>query len=431
MKNRMSNKNVSLMGISGKLILPLSVVLVLVLIALPRIFNSGFGTSILSEMGIAIVFSLSYNMLLGQGGMLSFGHSVFFGLGGYFAIHAVNMVSGGTVVIPLELIPLVGGFAGLLFGAIFGYISTKKSGVPFALISLGIGELIFASVLLLPSFFGSDEGISCDRMLEYTITGVGFGKSIEVYYLIAFWMVISVILMYLQTQTSLGRIANAVRDNDVRASFIGYNIHMVRFFQFSLSGLFAGIAGALLAINYEIVNAEMIDAATSGNVLIMTYLGGIGHFFGPILGAIIYTFLHLTLISVTEAGQLYLGILFIAIVLWAPNGIAGLIMVHQPVWKAGRLKQLFTPYLAALGAGLVSFVGFMILVEMNYHLSLSMEPDKPMTLAGIAFQADRWPPWVLSIALMGIGGFLLRPVIKKIRIRWDEITMEIEGGPKS
>jgi branched-chain amino acid transport system permease protein len=400
----------------------------LLLIILPLLFNSGFAITMMSEMGIAIIFALSYNMLLGQGGMLSFGHAVFYGLGGFIAIHAINSVTEGAAVIPLELIPLFGGIAGLFFGIILGYISTKKAGTTFALISLGIVELVVACVLLFPTFFGGEEGISCNRMLDFSLTGAGFGTGIQVFYLISFWLIVSAILMYLQTQTPLGRMANAVRDNPERAPFVGYNIHLVRFFQFALSGFFAGIAGGLLAINYEIVNSEMIGATASGHILLMTYIGGIGHFFGPVLGAILFTFLHLTLVNITMAGQLYVGVLFIVIILYAPNGMAGLIMLHQPIWRAGLFKRLIPSYLAALGAGLVAFLGAMILVEINYHLSLSIEPDSPMQLFGIRFQANAWPPWLISIVLMVVGYIMLRPLVRKIGLIWDELTKEMQGG---
>lgn len=400
----------------------------LLLVILPQLFDSGFAITMMSEMCIAIIFSLSYNMLLGQGGMLSFGHAIYYGFGGFIAIHAVNQVTEGVVVIPLELIPLVGGVAGFLFAILLGYISTKKAGTTFALISLGLVELVVACVLLFPSFFGGEEGVSGDRMLEWSITGTGFGQPIEVFYLIAFWLLVATALMYLQTQTPLGRMANAVRDNPERAPFVGYNIHLVRFFQFALSGFFAGIAGGLLAINYEIVNSEMIGALASGHVLLMTYIGGIGYFFGPILGAVLYTFLHLTLVNITMAGQLYLGVLFIVIILYAPNGMAGILMVHQPVWKAGLIKRLIPLYSAALGGGLVAFLGAMIMVEINYHLSLSIEPDAPMQLLGLEFLANSWPPWLLSIALIVAGYFILKPVIRNIGHKWNELTNEMQGG---
>ena len=122
----------------------------LLVVILPQIFDSGFAVTMMSEMCIAIIFALSYNMLLGQGGMLSFGHAVFYGFGGFIAIHAIKLVNDGASVIPLELIPLVGGVAGFLFALLLGYISTKKAGTTFALISLGLVELVVACVLLFP-----------------------------------------------------------------------------------------------------------------------------------------------------------------------------------------------------------------------------------------------------------------------------------------
>ena len=145
--------------------------------------------------------------------------------------------------------------------------------------------------------------------------------------------------MYLLTQTPLGRVANAVRDNPERTPFIGYDTHRVRTIQYSLAAFFAGIAGGLFAINYEIVTAETVGRIESGNVLMMTYIGGVGHFFGPILGAVLVTFMQLSLANITHAWLLYFGLLFMGMVLWAPNGLAGIIMLHEPVWKAGLLQE--------------------------------------------------------------------------------------------
>ena len=131
-------------------------------IVLPLIFNSGFSRSMLSQMGIAVIFALSYNMMLGQGGMLSFGHAVYYGLGGFLAMHALNWVGDGWPL-PLELVPLMGGLGGVVAGLVFGWLSTDRAGTTFALISLGIGELIAASALMLPSFFGGEEGVSANR----------------------------------------------------------------------------------------------------------------------------------------------------------------------------------------------------------------------------------------------------------------------------
>ena len=402
----------------------------LLICLLPLKFRSGFALSLLSQMGIAIIFSLSYNMLLGQGGMLSFGHAVFYGLGGFITVHALNIVMDGELAVPVELIPLAGGIGGFLFGIVFGWISTKRAGTTFALISLGIGEMIAACSLMLPSFFGGEEGISGDRMLEVSLTGFEFGQQIEVYYLIGFWMLICVILMYLLTQTPLGRVANAVRDNPERTPFIGYDIHLVRTIQYTLAAFFAGIAGGLFAINYEIVTAETVGALESGNVLMMTYIGGIGHFFGPILGAVLVTFMQLSLANITHAWLLYFGLLFMGMILWAPNGLAGIIMLHEPVWKAGLIRKLLPAYGKAALPCMLLFLGLMVLIEINYHLSLSINPDKPMSVFGIQFDAHSPVPWTIAILLVIIGFVLFRRAAKLVNLSWQEVNYEMKKGAR-
>jgi branched-chain amino acid transport system permease protein len=395
---------------------------------LPRIFTSRFALSLLNQMGIAILFALSYNMLLGQGGMLSFGHGAYFGMGGFIAMHAMGRMYAGTLPLPLELLPIVGGLGGLFFGVIFGWLSTARAGVPFALISLGIGELIAASALMIPAFFGGEEGISHNRVVQMTMTGFRFGRDIEVYYLIVCWMLLSILLMYLLTKTPLGRLANAVRDNPERAPFIGYDTRTVRTFQFSLAAFFAGIAGGLFAINYEIITAEAVGAITSANVLMMAYIGGLGHFFGPILGAILVTVMQLYLAGITHAWLLYLGLVFVAMVLWAPNGLAGLIMMHQPLWEAGLIRRLLLPYARALATGLVMFAGVMILIEIAFHLSLSINPSLPMSVMGISFSAYSPTAWIVSAVLIIIGFFLFQPSVKNVGRRWQDTMASIRKG---
>lgn len=400
---------------------------VIVCIVLPLVFNSGFSRSMLSQMGIAVIFALSYNMLLGQGGMLSFGHAVYYGLGGFLAMHALNWVGDGWPL-PLELVPLMGGLGGVVAGLVFGWLSTDRAGTTFALISLGIGELIAASALMLPSFFGGEEGISANRMVDTTLTSFRFGQQIEVYYLIVAWMLVCIALMYLQTKTPLGRVANAVRDNPERAAFIGYNARVVRTLQFTLAAFFAGIAGGLFAINYEIITTETVGAIPSGNVLMMTYIGGVGHFFGPILGAVLVTLMQLTLAGITHAWLLYFGLLFVGMILWAPGGLAGLIMMHEPVWKAGLMSRLLRAYAIIAVPALVLFLGLMTLIEINYHLSLSVNPDEPMSLFGISFRAQSPAAWIVSLSLIGIGFFFFRKAQRVVRRSWNEVAQQMKGA---
>ncbi|SVE47931.1 uncharacterized protein METZ01_LOCUS500785, partial [marine metagenome] len=231
------------------------------------------------------------------------------------------------------LMPLFGGLVGLLFGTLIGYVSTRRAGTTFAMISLGFGEMITAMTLIWVAFFNGEEGIQTDRMIGPEPFGVSFGPDIEVYYLIAAWSFLCIVAMYALTRTPFGRMSNAVRDNPERAEFIGYNTQRVRWQAFALSSFFAGVAGSLHALNYEHVGVETVSIAQSGTVLFMAYIGGVGSFIGPILGAILITFLNSVLSGVTEAWYLYLGLLFVSIVMFAPFGLAGIVMMHEPIWK--------------------------------------------------------------------------------------------------
>ena len=342
----------------------------LLFLVMPMIFSQGFSITLLSQMGIMIIFCLSYNMLFGQGGMLSFGHAVYSGLGAFFAIHALNWVTASKFPLPVSMIPLVGGLAGALFGVIFGYVTTKKSGTPFAMITLGIGELVFACSLMFPTFFGGEGGISGNRVVGEAVMGISFGSGLQVYYLIAIWCFISMIAMYAFSQTPLGRISNAVRDNPERVEFVGYNTQQVRYFVLIISAFFAGIAGGLSALNFEIVSAENVHASKSGGVLLATFIGGASFFFGPILGGIIFIFFSVALSEYTKAWQLYLGAFFVIMVMFAPGGLASLILMNLRVAKYGLFKRLRDPYVGVILCGLIFLLGSIMVLEMGYHLSL-------------------------------------------------------------
>src|SRR6202790_4220919 len=277
----------------------------LVLVVLPNIFSSGGSLTTFSLIGISIIFSLSYNILLGQTGMLSFGHAVYYGLGGFLAIHGMNLIAGLKLPVPLPLVPLIGGLAGLFFAAILGWVSTRRSGTAFAMISLGVAELVASSALILRTFFGGEAGVSANRTKLLRLFDLSFGPQIQIYYLVAACTLIAVIAMYALTRTPLGRMCNAVRDNPERVQFVGYDPHVVRYLAFCFAGFFAGIAGALAAINFEIANSAYLGAVQSGTVLFSTYIGGIGFFLGPIFGALFVTFLSLGLSDLTQVWQLY------------------------------------------------------------------------------------------------------------------------------
>lgn len=397
----------------------------LLLIA-PHVFSSSASLSLLCQMGSTIIFALSYNMLLGQGGMLSFGHAVYSGLGAFCAIHVINLAAADSLQIPLTLMPLVGGLAGMFFGALFGYLTTKKSGTVFAMITLGIAELVYACSLMFPAFFGGEGGISTNRVIGEAFLGVSYGPQIEVYYLIAFWLFVSTLAMYAFTKTPLGRVLNAVRDNPERTAFIGYNPQWVRYLTLLLSAFFAGIAGGLGAINFEIASAENVSALRSGAILLFTFIGGTGYFFGPIIGAVIGVLMTVMLSGFTNAWQLYLGVLFILVVMFAPGGMAGLCMQFVRLLKHGRIVSLAPQLLLLVCAILLMLAGFVLLVEMAYQLRLKVGGGSLMQFAGFAIDATSARLWLLGLALIGAGAVGWMAIRKKFLWAWQTANVEID-----
>ena len=400
----------------------------LVLLILPMLFHQGFALTLMCQIGTIMIFSLSFNMLLGQTGMLSFGHAVYSGLGGYVAIHVLNMIGRGDVLFPVSLLPLVGGIAGGFFGVLFGYVTTRKSGTPFAMITLGIGELVFAMSLMFPDFFGGEGGISSNRVAGPPMFGsVTFGPQVQVYYLVAAWLFVCTAAMYAFTHTPLGRIANAVRDNPERVEFIGYETRRVRYLVLIISGFFAGVAGGLGAINFEIVSSENVSAIRSGTVLLFTFIGGVPFFFGPMIGAVIFGFFIVVLATITKAWLLYLGLFFVLMVMYCPGGIATLIMMQFPIVKAGRFREILPAYLLALLAGLVLAAALVLGVEMVYHLSLEAVAGTTKTLFGVDVNVASAPPWAVFAALTAVGGGLALIAMRKVTHAWGRIMGDLAG----
>jgi len=401
----------------------------IVFAAAPQVFASGFARAMLSQMGIMIVFALSYNMLLGQTGLLSFGHAVYSGLGAYFAIHALALIGKGALVFPVSLLPLVGGMAGLLFGVVFGWLTTKRAGTTFAMISLGIGEMVFAASLMFPGFFGGEAGISGNRTAGgpfLGIAGITFGPDIQVYYLIAAWTFVCMIAMYALTHTPLGRIANAVRDNPERAEFIGYDAHRVRWIMMMLAGFFAGISGGLSAINLESVGSGAVHAAVSGGVLLAAFIGGVLFFFGPILGAIVFVFFAYALSEYTPAWHLYLGVFFVLLVMFAPGGLSSLLMLNLRVARFGKFRRLRDPYVGVLGTGGLLAAGIALLIEMTYHVTLGIGAGSSVRVFGFPFDTARGESWVFATALVAASGIAFGYMRRRFRQEWDAIAVDIE-----
>lgn len=398
------------------------------LAVMPFVFTSNSAITIMNQMAITIIFALSYNMLLGQGGMLSFGHAVYMGVGGFLCVHIMNW-DQFFGILPLPLLPIFGGLFGMGLALIVGAFSTRRAGTVFAMISLGVGELIAACSVIIVVFFGGEEGISGDRTYGLPVFGIEFLSQIEVYYLTAFWLVLSALLMFLFSRTPVGRMANAVRDNPERAEFLGYSARWVRFYSFVAAGFFAGIAGGLFAINYEILTEENLNLATSGSILLVTFLGGVGFFFGPIIGAIVFTLLQTVLSLQTELWALYVGALFVATVMFFPGGLAGVLMMHMPPLLLGKLHLLVKPYIKTLIPAAICILATAGFIEILFHARHAAIGDDQMTLFWMTFSHKNPLPWIVSGAL-ALGGFwLARRNAPELAETWHEANTDTGARP--
>lgn len=398
----------------------------LLLVLAPLLWSSSFALTMLSQMGIAIIVCLSYNLLLGQGGMLSFGHAVYSGLGAYLAIHTLNQVGAGTLALPVSLVPLVGGLGGGLFALLLGHVSTRKSGTTFAMITLGVGELVWSMSLMLPEFFGGEGGISSNRVVGPPVLGITFGPQIQVYYLIALYCFVCTALMFAFTRTPLGRMLNAVRDNAERVEFIGYSASRIRWIAFTIAGFFAGIGGGLAALNFEIVTAEVVSAHRSGAYLLFVFLGGAIFFFGPILGAILMVIALVLLSELTMAWLLYLGLVFLFMVVYAPGGLASLIMMNLRVAAFGRLRTLWCAWLGLAGTALTALAGLGAMVEMVYHRQLDAALGDRMRFLGATLDVRSPDAWIGALLLLLTGAGLFELARRQFSREWDETQEAIE-----
>ncbi len=383
---------------------------------LPWLFTGDAARSILSGGGIMILLALSYNMLYGQTGMLSFGHTVYSGLAAFCTIHLLGAVNHG-LWFPVTLLPFAGGVSGLVFGVLFGYISTKRGGIAFAMITLGLSELISASGVVLPHLFGGEGGISANRVTGSGWFGIDYGNQLQMYYLIAGWLFVCGIAMYAFTRTPLGQIANALRDNPERVRFIGYNSHAVRFRVQLASSFFAGVAGALAALNYEIVTIDSVDAVSSGMIMLTTVIGGGGRFFGPVLGAVLLTFIQSVVGSHSHAWPFYLGLLFLLVIFFLPDGLSSFASRFRGMSRS-QWRALAPAYALTLALALPVALGVIALIETTYALSGG---SSAVSAFSVSWSADSRPAWLAIGVTVVVGGASLGwcfREIGKLRESW-------------
>ncbi|MBF3696605.1 branched-chain amino acid ABC transporter ATP-binding protein/permease [Burkholderia pseudomallei] len=368
--------------------------LVVPALAWPRGWMLGY----LAQTAAMIVLALSYNLLLGTTGLLSFGHAAFAGLGAFVAAHGFNRYG-----LPLPLVPLAGGAAGAAFGALFGFVATRRAGTAFAMITLGIGELVAAAAWSVPEWFGGAGGVSIDRAAGPALAGWEFGKPMHAYALIAAWCVVAAVAMRVLVRTRLARLANAVRDNPARVAALGTDPCRVRFAMAIAAAFFAGVAGALTLIDVEVATAESVGMLRSGAVLFATVIGGTTAFFGPVVGAVLLTFFSVFVASVSRAWLLYLGLLFVAVVLAAPGGASGRWRAWRDARRHGGARFDARRALPGAGAALAGGVAIVFAAELAYALQFAQNDARRAVIGPWRFDAGAPLGWGIAALAAALG----------------------------
>lgn len=382
------------------------------LLALPALTTASLLNASI-QMLIAALFACAFNVLCGQGGMLSFGHAAYFGVGTFATVHAMNAFNGAGLL-PTPLMPLAGAAMGLVVGIVAGWFATKRTGAYFAMITLALAELLHALAPQLKGVFGGEAGISTMRMPAWGLT---FGSSTEVYYLTLAWVLLSLALLYLYTLTPVGRLTLGLRENTHRLRFLGYDVHRLNVTVFAISAMFAGVAGGLQALNTESANYVLLEGHVSAAVVLNSYIGGVSVFLGPALGAALMTFFGYAVSDLTRAWLLYQGILFVLVMMFMPSGLTGFFQ-----WLgAGRRVYGFAALvpLLVLGvfAGLLLTAGTVFTVELlqrffsqDYRSMAALRPGAGW--APIALFGREWLPtaagtWAVPLVLCGAGAALV------------------------
>lgn len=366
------------------------------------------------QMLIAALFASAFSLLCGGAGLLSFGHAAYFGIGSFATIHAMNAL-GGNGLLPTPLLPLVGGLFGLLSGILAGWFATKRTGVYFAMITLALAELLHALAPHLKGIFGGEAGVSAMRSPAW---GISFGSNIDVYYLTLAWVLISIGALYLYTLTPVGRLTLGLRENAHRLRFLGYNVHWLSVFVFSVSAMFSGVAGALQALNIEAANYVVLDAQLSATVVLNSFIGGVKVFLGPAVGGALMTFFGYAVSDMTRSWLLYQGLLFVVVMMFLPEGIVGEIFRGL---KTGDLAALRRP-----GVGLVGAVGCLAIIaggvcgielaqrffSSDYRAMAVSGGWPPVAFLGLQWSPFSWQTWTVPPMLAGIGIVLLRLAVR-------------------
>ena len=301
----------------------------LVLLVLPFIISAPLATEIL----IWGIFGLGFNLLLGYTGVLSFGHAAYFGLGAYAAGLALRYWKSS-----LWTSLLISVAAAVILACFIGAMAIKRRGVYFAMISLAFGQMLyFLALSPLKHITRGEDGLT--RIPIINLFSISLNKPIPLYY---FVFIITIGMLYLTwriLQSPFGKLLQAFRENEERAKACGFNTTLVKFFSLVISAFYAGLAGGLNTIYLGYVPLTTLFWLTSGTMVMMTILGGKGTFLGPLIGAGVFLFLQNTISLFTPRWELFVGAIFVLIILLFPAGIMGTIRDKYSAHKMKKLRR--------------------------------------------------------------------------------------------
>lgn len=275
-------------------------------------------TALASEILVFALFAVAYDLVLGYAGMLSFGQAAFFGIGAY-TVGIVLLRLSSSVLTAL----LTGCTAAAVAAFLIGCACIRSSGIYFTMVTLAFAQMLYFIVFKWSSLTGGSDGLH--GVPRPTLGPLDLASEINLYYFILVFVIIGISAIALVVNSPLGKTLQAIRENRDRAESIGYNVNMFRLLAFVISGFFSGLAGGLFVLLQSFAPLSSLDWTTTGEAAVMTITGGIGTLVGPIIGAVLILFLRDIISSQTEVWNLFMGLIFMAVVLGFRGGIMGLL----------------------------------------------------------------------------------------------------------
>ena len=306
--------------------------LVAVLAVYPKLFGIYY-TNLFVTFAVFAIFSVSFNLLLGYTGLLSFGHAMFFGVGGYGTALALKHIRG----LPLLPAVLIGLVSGAILALILCPLVVRVSGTAFAMLHLAFGQLMYMLAYKLRSITGGEDGIG-----GFPVPSFGIPRVVSIdmrvpenfYYFAIVVLGISLWIMWFFTKTPFGQIQVGVRDNANRIDYLGFKVPQTKAVVYVVAGAFAGVAGSIYALFQNLISSGALDIFTSFTPVTMTMIGGIGSFLGPVLGAAVIQVIEELTTRFTEQVELVVGLILILVILFVPMGFMGLGKSLRQKWVA-------------------------------------------------------------------------------------------------